>query len=592
MLKQGGNWIGNTGYGYGDSDRIGYSERLALLFTKQIGRDVRNGDTYIGATIGDSLARAKRRYVLSNGPGGFSVYDEKIIEEMTLYGLPFIRVKVPTPDAQIDATPLAIPPAVLNGLSDKNSVFTRTIKITNSFSNDSVPQVSSMVDDSFRNATVIITSEEQMAQGRPVLPALTYDITLLPTPPGSAIAIPRGVRLLRATSLPDLANYIPHVTTPVTDQIYSQQQKDPTMTARAIWLPDLPYAVQRTARRTASGGDILTDQLVISPAQFSASNGETGQLRRFTEMEFEVTYIEPQIAPASLLAQSSSPLFSDVRIIPLGPSGAIASQAIGQSVRFSAIVSDSNGSGLRDVSATYTTDGLNWQRQQLVAQNGRYEATLPAPAAGGNIWAFFESLDKAGNVVVETHKGALSAITYAFLPVFAKQSAADLTGSLRLSSSTLTLAAGDPVTIEVTITNNGSARAAPFWVDLYINPSKPPTAANSTWNMVCGMTPCFGIAWSVPDGLDPGASITLRSAPGQFAAAYSSWPGYFARGTSDLYVYVDSWNPGVASGAVPESNEGNNRAELHGLVVTGPNPKLLSLRSVELLPGRPAVRGR
>ena len=41
VLKQGGNWIGNTGYGYGDSDLIGYSERLALLFTKQLGRDVR-----------------------------------------------------------------------------------------------------------------------------------------------------------------------------------------------------------------------------------------------------------------------------------------------------------------------------------------------------------------------------------------------------------------------------------------------------------------------------------------------------------------------------------------------------------------------
>jgi hypothetical protein len=52
---------------------------------------------------------------------------------------------------------------------------------------------------------------------------------------------------------------------------------------------------------------------------------------------------------------------------------------------------------------------------------------------------------------------------------------------------------------------------------------------------------------------------------------------------------VDSWNPGVAGGAVPESNESNNRAELHGLVVKGPNPKQLSTRSVERLPPRPAL---
>ena len=52
VLKQGGNWIGNTGYGYGDSDTIGYSERLATLFTKQIGRDVPGTKGYAGAPIG------------------------------------------------------------------------------------------------------------------------------------------------------------------------------------------------------------------------------------------------------------------------------------------------------------------------------------------------------------------------------------------------------------------------------------------------------------------------------------------------------------------------------------------------------------
>ena len=42
-------------------------------------------------------------------------------------------------------------------------------------------------------------------------------------------------------------------------------------------------------------------------------------------------------------------------ITPLGPAGANAIQAVGQLVRFSAVVSDSNGSQLREVSATYTS---------------------------------------------------------------------------------------------------------------------------------------------------------------------------------------------------------------------------------------------
>jgi hypothetical protein len=269
----------------------------------------------------------------------------------------------------------------------------------------------------------------------------------------------------------------------------------------------------------------------------------------------------------------------------------------GQNVLFTAVVSDSNGSALREVSATYTDDGINWQRKLLLFNSGtkRYEGTISAPAVGAPVWAFFEALDNAGNVAVETRKGALVAIQHIYLPAFGKQSAPDLTGSFSLglsSTSTLTFTAGQPVTITVTVTNNGSAPAAPFWVDLFINPSKPPAAANTIWNMVCGMTPCFGITWAVPGGLGPGDSVTLTSAPGQFATPYSIWPGYFARGTADLYLYVDSWNPGVTAGAVPESNEGNNRAELHGLVVTGPNPKLLSLQSVEQLPVRPALRVR
>jgi hypothetical protein len=95
-LKQGGNWVGNTGFGYGDSDLVAYSEKLAVLFTQALGRDIEN-DGYLGAAIGESLARAKREYLRQAGPGSFGVYDEKALLEMTLYGLPFIRVKVPNP---------------------------------------------------------------------------------------------------------------------------------------------------------------------------------------------------------------------------------------------------------------------------------------------------------------------------------------------------------------------------------------------------------------------------------------------------------------------------------------------------------------
>lgn len=87
------------------------------------------------------------------------------------------------------------------------------------------------------------------------------------------------------------------------------------------------------------------------------------------------------------------------------------------------------------------------------------------------------------------------------------------------------------------------------------------------------MNPCFGIAWRVPS-IPPGQSVTLTSDPGSFPTDYSVWPGWFAAGTTDLYLYVDSWNPGVPTGGSVEENEANNRAELHGLRVTGSNPQV------------------
>ena len=136
ILKQGGNWIGNTGYGYGDSDLVAYSERLAVLFTEAIGHDLPIGPTYEGAPIGEALARAKRQYVRSAGAGQFSVFDEKVIEQWTLYGLPFIRVKVPKPTkpafgggTSFDPTPQPLPISLRNN----SGTFTRLITFTNSF---------------------------------------------------------------------------------------------------------------------------------------------------------------------------------------------------------------------------------------------------------------------------------------------------------------------------------------------------------------------------------------------------------------------------------------------------------------------------
>jgi CARDB len=210
--------------------------------------------------------------------------------------------------------------------------------------------------------------------------------------------------------------------------------------------------------------------------------------------------------------------------------------------------------------------------------NGSYAISLEAS----------QVFDTAGNAAAATALGSVEVnVSYtAFLPLVVREGVPDLVASISLSPSKQAFTPGEPVIIAVTVTNQGSGTAAPFWVDLYINPSSPPSAANQIWNARCGLTPCFGMAWAATSGLAPGQSITFTSQGS--LANYSVWPGWFAAGTSDLYAFVDSYNPGVGTGAVAESNEANNRAELHGLVVAGVNPALVTSQSHATIPARPA----
>ena len=76
-----GAYLGNTGYGYGDSLVVAYSEELNRLFAQRIAA---------GSTVGNAIVAAKQDYF--GGLGVFGVYDEKSMAEFTLYGLPMWSV--------------------------------------------------------------------------------------------------------------------------------------------------------------------------------------------------------------------------------------------------------------------------------------------------------------------------------------------------------------------------------------------------------------------------------------------------------------------------------------------------------------------
>ncbi len=167
----------------------------------------------------------------------------------------------------------------------------------------------------------------------------------------------------------------------------------------------------------------------------------------------------------------------------------------------------------------------------------------------------------------------------------------------RLEPNKTSFSAGESVTVVVEVTNQGNIpMSQDFWVDFYINPedidANPvvPTV-NQRWDQLCRAgaftgTPCYyGIVWLVEDDLAPGESVTLKST--SIASTFSRWPGYFVNGTERLYVQVDSWNPGVSTGAVAESNEDNNLASILNVTVSGSNPSVLADDLPTEIPPRP-----
>ncbi|ACL23239.1 SdrD B-like domain-containing protein [Chloroflexus aggregans] len=128
-----------------------------------------------------------------------------------------------------------------------------------------------------------------------------------------------------------------------------------------------------------------------------------------------------------------------------------------------------------------------------------------------------------------------------------------------------------PVTYRVTVTNIGREPAGNFWVDLYVNPSRPPNV-NERWNDLSRQ----GLAWFFDGTLQPGESITLISLPRSTTnplgydpgTSSPTWNGRLPPGRNTIYVYVDSWNRSITGdvvspfGAVEEVNETNNRAEI------------------------------
>lgn len=133
--------------------------------------------------------------------------------------------------------------------------------------------------------------------------------------------------------------------------------------------------------------------------------------------------------------------------------------------------------------------------------------------------------------------------------------------------------------IQVVIENRGSAPVTRgFYVDVYVNPKRPPIGANEGWDTP-GIKNEYGLVWAIqvaptPDPaqgiiapLMPGATLTLNANDAFYDPEYSAMAWPLAAGTP-IYAQVDSFpDPALPDGLVLETHEYYDQAYNN---ITGP----------------------
>jgi hypothetical protein len=105
--------------------------------------------------------------------------------------------------------------------------------------------------------------------------------------------------------------------------------------------------------------------------------------------------------------------------------------------------------------------------------------------------------------------------------------------------------------LRLLIVNQGSTTiSADFWVDLLIDPPRPPAAPNDTWETLDAR----GAVWGVTEDLAPGERLTLSLNDRFYRGEVSNFTQPIAAGTP-LYAHVDSVNLSTTYGAVLETHE-------------------------------------
>ena len=262
--------IAGTGYQYGDTDFIKYSEVIYQEFSHQL----LAGSGPV--SIGQALVAAKQTY-LADTPDMQGI-NEKAYLEVTLYGLPMLSVNLPagrfnpsgSPSIVSSVTPFDANPGQMLGLGYAD------VSVTPDLTPNTIA-LKNPVDGSLTNSFYLSGSSGVSTNpDQPVMPLEIRNVSV----PGTVL---RGVGF-RAAAYTDLANILPLTGSATTELrgVHSPFFSD-------VYWPVVPWSLNYFAALSGSGSAI---NLILEPSQYQsdAPFSLTGTMRRYNQMAFRLFY--------------------------------------------------------------------------------------------------------------------------------------------------------------------------------------------------------------------------------------------------------------------------------------------------------------
>jgi hypothetical protein len=376
-------WISGTGFQYGDTDFVEYTERLLV----DVAQALRTGTGPV--SVGQALVQAKRRYLADTAI--MRGIHEKTMLELVLYGLPMVKLNLPgariippAPVADIPGVLLASAgPGVGHGLSLGDLSFAPTLK--------RVDQTFSLVGftGTVQASYFVGPNGSVTIPGEPIRPRQSFDVSR----PGDGFV--RGIGF-RDGQYVDLPGFLPFTGAPATETrgVHGRFSTE-------VFFPVRPWSLNQTGELSGPAG---ISQFNVFATQFisDSTDAATGILRKYGQMHFSIFYC-PDTSPGALANPPAINMVSSVT----GPNA----------VTFSVDVAASTGAGVQEVWITYT--GLagspfygQWRSLTLTGPAAATgigiwtgSLTLPSGADAGQIRYMVQAVNGVGGVTQNTNFG-------------------------------------------------------------------------------------------------------------------------------------------------------------------------------------------